>query len=42
MQHSTQFGVSFPSDAPPRSEERTYRAMTVAAILMVLASVWVF
>lgn len=42
MQHSTQLGLSFPNGAPPRSEERTYRAVTVAAILMVLASVWVF
>jgi|GEM_PF-6479287 hypothetical protein len=42
MQHSTHLGVLSLNGAPPRCEDHTYRAVTVAAILMVLATVWVF
>lgn len=42
MQHSTQFGVLSDQGTRPRCEECTYRAVTVAAIVMVLASIWVF
>ncbi|MGB8259434.1 MAG: hypothetical protein WCE75_03750 [Terracidiphilus sp.] len=47
MQTSPQFAsTAFPAGEQPaeerRSEERAYRLMTVAAILLVLVSLWVF